>query len=172
MHTLVLSTGSNLGNRRENLVSAIGLIEEKLGPILKVSGIYESGAWGYDSKNRYHNQCLLVETDSGTEDCLRKIVEIELILGRERSGSGYSDRIIDIDILFFDTLVMDTGSLKIPHERLALRKFVLLPLAEILPDFEHPVLHKTCRELLEQCPDTGEVVLLKLKQEGRNSWGR
>ncbi len=161
MNMLVLCTGSNLGDRRENLVSAIGLIEERLGRILKISAIYKADSWGYESENQYYNQCLVIETKQGAEDCLKQILEIERMLGRERTGSGYLDRIIDIDILFFDDLVMDSGSLKIPHERLAFRRFVLLPLVEILPDFEHPLFRKTIRELLEQCSDPVEVVLLK-----------
>ena len=163
MIRLVLSTGSNLGDRRKNLVSAIGLIKEKLGRILKVSRIYESGSWGYISSNRFYNQCLAVETDLGAEDCLSQILEIERIMGRERSGSGYSDRIIDIDILFVDDLVMESDSLRIPHEKLAFRRFVLMPLAEILPDYEHPLLHKSSQELLEQCTDPEEVVPLEFK---------
>ena len=153
MHTLVLSTGSNLGNRQENLESASGLIGERVGTIRKSSVLYESRAWGYRSEYSYFNQCLEVHTELAPGDCLKQILGIERMMGRERPGSGYDDRIIDIDILFYDDLILDTGPLKIPHERMQERKFVLLPLAEILPDLEHPVFHKPVHKLLKQCSD-------------------
>jgi len=163
MHTLVLSTGSNLGDRRENLASAIELIRGRLGRILKSSDIYESPSWGYQSKNRYYNQCLVVETDIEAEECIRRILEIEHLMGRERTGSEYADRVIDIDILYYNNLVMDSGVLKIPHDKLAERKFILLPLAEILPEFEHPELHVSSLEMLRQCADKQDVKRLYLR---------
>lgn len=163
MHTLVLSTGSNLGDRQENLASAKELITERLGKILKVSHLYESVSWGYQSKNLYYNQCLLIETGLGTDQCLRHILEIEEILGRKRSGKGYADRIIDIDIIYYDNLVLDSNRLKIPHPKLAERKFVLVPLAEILPEFEHPELYLNSLELLRQCSDLQDVKRVILK---------
>ena len=153
MHTLILSTGSNLGNRKENLKSASGLIGERIGTIRKSSALYESRAWGYKSEHPYLNQCLEVYTDLAPGDCLKRILEIERMMGRERPDIGYDDRIIDIDILFYDDLILDTGPLKIPHERMQERKFVLIPLAEILPDFVHPVFHKPVHEFLKQCSD-------------------
>jgi len=172
MNTLVLSTGSNLGNRKENLDSARRMIGEYIGRILNSSAIYESRSWGYRSENLFYNQCLSVETELGARDCLDQVHKVERLLGRARETTAkginsmehvpkeidweanvYLDRIIDIDILFYNDLILDTGSLKIPHERLAERRFVLLPLAEILPCFQHPVLHKNIRELLKKCPD-------------------
>jgi len=176
MNTLVLSTGSNLGNRKENLDSARRLIGEYIGRILNTSAIYESRSWGYRSENLFYNQCLLMETELGARDCLDNVHKVERLLGRERGTTAtninpvehvpkekdreapvYLDRIIDIDILFYNDLILDTGSLKIPHERLAERRFILIPLAEILPCFQHPVLHKNNRELLEKCMDPLEV---------------
>ena len=163
MNTLILSIGSNLGDRKDNLASAIKLISGRIGRILKTSGIYESPSWGYQSKNPYYNQCLALETDLEAEECLRQILEIEHLMGRERTSKGYADRIIDIDILYYNDLVMDFGGLKIPHDKLAERKFVLLPLAEILPDFKHPELHVSSLELLKQCIDKQDVKKVYLK---------
>jgi len=176
MNTLVLSTGSNLGNREENLDSVRRLIGEYIGRILNTSAIYESPSWGYRSENLFYNQCLSVEMELGARDCLDQVHKVERLLGRERETTAtdinsvehvpkgmdreaivYLDRIIDIDILFYNDLILDTGSLKIPHERMAERRFILLPLAEILPCFQHPVLHKNIRELLEKCPDPLKV---------------
>ena len=157
MHTLVLSTGSNLGNRSQNLESAMKLIEEKIGAIRKSSSIYESRAWGYQSNNHYYNQCLEVQTDLGAEEILDRILQIERIMGRERCASEYADRIIDIDIIFLNDAILDSDPLTIPHKRMQDRKFVLIPMAEILPGLEHPVLHKTVHELLGLCSDPLKV---------------
>jgi 2-amino-4-hydroxy-6-hydroxymethyldihydropteridine diphosphokinase len=161
MHTLVLSTGSNLGNKPGNLESALLQIEKRLGRIIKSSAIYESPAWGYKSKNLFYNQCILVETDHGLGDCLELIQEIEDKFGRERFKSEYHDRSLDIDILFYNEIIMDTELLQVPHPRMHLRKFVLIPLAEILPEMIHPVFQKSVTELLEICKDPNEVRPLK-----------
>jgi 2-amino-4-hydroxy-6-hydroxymethyldihydropteridine diphosphokinase len=165
MHTLVLSTGSNLGNKLENMESALLQIEKYLGKIIKASAIYESTSWGYESENLFNNQCILVETDLGLGDCLELIQEIEDQFGRKRFESEYHDRSLDIDILFYNEIIMNTELLQVPHPRMHLRKFVLIPLAEILPDMIHPVFRKTVAELLELCEDPKEV--RPLKREAR-----
>ncbi len=157
IHTLVLSTGSNLGNRQQNLADASGLIRGMLGSIRQSSSLYESPSWGYSSEHSYYNHCIEVQTELAPGECMQQILEIERMMGRERKGKGYGDRVIDIDILFYDDLILDLDRLKIPHERMHERKFVLLPLAEILPELHHPVFHKSVRELLEQCSDPVNV---------------
>jgi 2-amino-4-hydroxy-6-hydroxymethyldihydropteridine diphosphokinase len=159
MHTLVLSTGSNLGDRKKNLESALEQIQKKLGEILKCSAIYESLSWGYESKNLFYNQCIEVKTDKELGDCLDLILEIERQFGRERIETEYHDRSLDIDILFYNGIITDTELLKVPHPKMHERKFVLVPLAGILPDLIHPVFHKTVRELLGECMDPLEVYL-------------
>ena len=158
MHTLVISTGSNLGDRQDNLETASLLLQERIGTLRRSSAIYESVPWGYDSPNSYFNQCLLLDVDLSPEDCLGIMLGIEQLMGRTRRNKEYLDRIIDIDILFYDDLVLDSPSLRIPHLKIPDRRFVLLPLVEILPDLEHPVLKKSARELLDLCSDPLEVI--------------
>jgi 2-amino-4-hydroxy-6-hydroxymethyldihydropteridine diphosphokinase len=161
MHTLVLSTGSNLGDRRRNLELARSRIGEKIGPVRLASGIYESASWGYSSDHSFYNQCLEVLTELDTGECIERILETEREMGRERDGCGYSDRVIDIDILFYDQLVIQSGNLTIPHKSMHERRFVLQPLAEILPGYEHPVYGVTISELLERCSDPHTVRRIK-----------
>lgn len=157
IHTLVLSTGSNLGERMKNLESAIVQIKNSLGRISKCSAVYESSSWGYESENLFYNQCLEVVTGHDLKECLDIVQEIERKFGRQPGDAGYHDRSLDIDILFFDQIIWDTELLTVPHPRIPERKFVLVPLAEILPDWGHPALHKTIRELLSECGDTLDV---------------
>jgi len=157
LHTLILSTGSNLGNRIDNLHLAANKIGQLLGPVLQSSSVYESKAWGYNSEHSFYNQCLEVSTSIEPMECMKRILEIEAGMGRKRGVPMYTDRIIDIDIVFFDDLILNTNGLRIPHEKLTERRFVLLPLAEILPGLLHPVFLKTVRDLLTDCPDKGLV---------------
>jgi 2-amino-4-hydroxy-6-hydroxymethyldihydropteridine diphosphokinase len=128
-------------------------IEEKIGHVRLVSGIYESAAWGYSSKNPFYNQCLEIQTELSPEECLELILETESEMGRQRDGTGYSDRIIDIDIVFYDREIIQSGKLSIPHASMQERRFVLQPLSEILPGYEHPEYGMSVNELLKKCRD-------------------
>ena len=154
---LVLQLGSNLGNRTGNLHQARLLIGESIGPIKSVSSIYETAPWGYDSKNGFLNQCITVRSDMDPGRILEKIHLIEAKPGRQGRSLEYIDRLIDIDILFYGDMVLSRPDLQIPHNKIQDRRFSLVPLAEILPDFEHPVFRKKISTLLSECIDNLEV---------------
>jgi 2-amino-4-hydroxy-6-hydroxymethyldihydropteridine diphosphokinase len=145
-----LSLGSNIGNRSEHIADAIVRISEKIGKIVLLSDYYETEPWGFHSKSKFLNVVAEVETNQEPYDLLRTTQKIEIETGRkEKSADGvYKDRIIDIDILFYNDLVLNANDLIIPHPLLHERQFVLQPLAEIAPDFVHPLLNKKIKDFL------------------------
>lgn len=151
-----LLLGSNLGDRPQVLAAAREAIAEQAGSITCQSAIYETAPWGITDQPAFLNQVLEITTSLLPEDLLRIILNIEHDLGRVRY-ERWGARVIDIDILYFGQTVMDSARLTLPHPRIQDRRFVLAPLAEIAPDFIHPVLQKTSSQLLEQCPDTSAV---------------
>ena len=154
MKTVSLLFGGNIGETAVIFEKASKLLEKKLGRINARSAIYRSKSWGYQSENDFLNQLFLFKTGLSAENILEICLETEQKLGRKRNqDSGYTDRIIDIDILYIDNLIIDNGRLTIPHPRIQERLFVLVPLSEIIPDFIHPVLRKTNKSLLSLCPD-------------------
>lgn len=154
-HLAYLSLGTNLGDKHFNLSKAIDFILELCGIIEDKSGVYSSPPWGFTSDNDFYNQCLKVKTSLNPEMLLEKLLSIENINGRKREGGGYSDRIIDIDILFYDDLIINEENLIIPHPKLQERLFVLAPLEEIASEFIHPILEVSVGKLRERCE--GEV---------------
>ena len=157
MNKVVLLLGSNLGDGQLLFQQVISLIEKRLGKLEKQSALYQSPPWGFEHENNFINQVLIMNTEKDTEQVLQSCLQIEVDLGRKRKTQGYGARIIDIDVLFVNDEVMETESLVLPHPRLHLRKFTLLPLAELIPDFVHPTLNKTIQELLVACEDNSEV---------------
>lgn len=161
MKKTFLGLGSNTGDRMKFLSEAERAIGDSIGRINYSSSVYETGPWGFKSKKKFLNRVLGVETVLSPSDLLERILKIESDLGRIRSRKGYSSRIIDIDILFFGDEIINEGSIVIPHPHLHERKFVLVPLDEIVPDLVHPVLKKTVEELLSICTDKGKVRIYK-----------
>lgn len=140
MPLVYLGLGTNLGNKEQNLHDAVTGLSAEVGSVLKLSSFYASVAWGFISKNEFLNAVVLVETNLPPLELLDKTQEIERLLGRTaKSTSCYSDRIIDIDVLLYDTLIIDQPSLKIPHPLMTKRDFVLIPLLEIAPELVDPV---------------------------------
>ncbi len=165
-HTVYLLLGGNIHPRKAYLEKAIELIGKEIGSVRKVSSLYESEPWGFEATVSFLNRLVVVETPLGPLALLKKIQEIERRCGRlEKSENGrYASRTLDIDILFFDDEVVNLPELTLPHPRLAERRFVLVPLAEVAPEKNHPVLGKSCLELLTTCEDKGKVWKLKGKE--------
>jgi 2-amino-4-hydroxy-6-hydroxymethyldihydropteridine diphosphokinase len=135
MSNVYLSIGTNLGNKEQNLVNAIAKIGSGIGIVRKVSEFHKSEPIGFQSDNQFLNAALLVVTNLEPLVLLQKLQNLELELGRtEKSTDTYSDRIIDIDILLYDDIIIDLPELKIPHPKMMERDFVLIPLREIAPD--------------------------------------
>jgi len=150
MALVYLSLGTNIGNKRGNLITATGLLAERVGDILALSTLYETEPWGYQSDNSFLNAALIQITKLPPLELLDATRLIEIEMGRiQKSNGTYTDRIIDIDILMYDDLILHTERLILPHPLMHKRKFVMEPLAEIAPAAVHPVFHKTIEELYQ-----------------------
>jgi 2-amino-4-hydroxy-6-hydroxymethyldihydropteridine diphosphokinase len=152
---VVLILGGNLGDREELINQAVKLISEK-NRLMAKSAIYETQAWGNVAHGNFLNQVIQLETSLSPEKLLERIWQIEEKLGRNRTET-WGDRTMDIDVLYYGDEVIGTPELAIPHRFIQERRFVLVPLSEILPDMIHPVLGKSNRKLLEECQDSCEV---------------
>jgi 2-amino-4-hydroxy-6-hydroxymethyldihydropteridine diphosphokinase len=153
MSVIYLALGTNLGDRLANLRAAI----DALAPSVlhrQSSRIYETLPWGYTDQPAFLNMAVKCETDLEPESLLKRLKQIEVRVGRVESFR-WGPRLIDVDILFYDDLILNTPPLVIPHPRLHERAFVLVPLADIAPDFVHPVLKKTITQLLADCDTSG-----------------
>ena len=157
MNTAYLLIGGNMGKKEENLETARSAIIELCGPIINLSAIYETAAWGNTEQPVFLNQALEINTTLNARQLIRKLLKIEKTMGRIRSQK-LSPRIIDIDILLFNNERHDTSFLKLPHPELQNRRFALIPLADIAADVIHPILRKKISELLIDCPDTLPVL--------------
>jgi 2-amino-4-hydroxy-6-hydroxymethyldihydropteridine diphosphokinase len=158
MNRIYLSLGSNLGDRRLNLKKGIGLLEQLTGKPGAISSIYETEPWGCDSDLNFYNQVIELFTPLRPLPLLEAIHEAEKKCGRERSAIRYAPRTLDIDILFYGDSVIDLPELKVPHPNLQERQFVLVPLAEIAPQFVHPLLNKDMEQLLKACGDDKKII--------------
>ena len=161
-HQVYIGIGSNLGNKRENYLEALERIAKiPKTRIIKESSVYESQPLG-DSKEWYINGVIEIETELKPELLLVKFKNIERAMGRKKVRKRWGARIIDIDILLYDSLVMNKKSLKIPHPEMHQRKFVLIPLSEVAPQVIHPVLSVSISELLVGVKDDKRVSLARL----------
>lgn len=154
-----LGIGSNIGNRAGNIHDAIGLLEKNVGKIAKKSHVYETQPWGEPNQDPFYNQVVMLNTTLDPRDLLDKISRIERELGRERKEK-WGPRVIDIDILFYGKRVIRDKGLEIPHPELHKRGFVLVPMMEIAPEFEHPILNKQIDDLYMNCEDESAVIML------------
>jgi len=157
VNTAYILLGGNIGNVAETFDMARAFINGVAGHITASSSLYKSVPWGFESNHLFLNQTLEISTILHPFGLLSTLLDIEKALGRHRTKSGYQSRMIDIDILFYENLVINQEGLEIPHPRMHLRRFTLLPLAEIAPHFVHPVLNSSVKDLLGACPDASEV---------------
>ena len=157
MHKVFLGIGGNLGNKSENFKKVISLVEENLGGVIKSSSVYESPPWGFHADENFWNQVLIIETEQSPQQLLENIHKIEDFFGRERKKKEYISREMDIDILYFDYIYMETDTLFIPDPHIQKRLFVLVPLTEIAPDFKHPLFRLTSIQMFENCKDKSVI---------------
>lgn len=149
MHDLYLGLGSNLGNKKEIIQKAVLAIEKQIGRVIALSSLYETKPMGFESENIFINAACHVKTNLQPLDVLEKTQSIEREMGRisKSLGGVYADRLIDIDLLLFDSLIAEHQHLILPHPQLHTRSFVLFPLADIAANVIHPVLHQTISQL-------------------------
>ena len=152
--------GSNLGDRQLLINQACEMIEERCGRIVSKSRLYESEPWGFKSEHWFLNQVVVLDTEMSPDDLMDTLLAIEKDLGRDRTTphEGYVSRPMDLDILYWGKdLIVEKQHVIVPHPRLHKRRFTLLPLCDVAPDYVHPILKKTNRQLLDECQDTGIV---------------
>lgn len=156
---LFILLGTNLGDRIVNLEKARNEIDFRIGIVTNSSKFYETAPWGITDQPSFLNQVLQVSTYLKAEKILSLVLKIELDMGRKREIK-WGSRLIDIDILYFGNKIIKKQELTVPHPFLQERRFTLVPLAEIAPDFIHPILQNTNSELLEKCEDDSNVILM------------
>lgn len=144
--------GSNQGEKKKLLEEACDLINKRCGMVVERSSAYITEPWGFEAEEWFLNELLVVETELEPDDLMNKLLEIEAELGRVRHPeiTGYCSRTVDLDILYYGDKIINTEKVTVPHPRLHLRKFALMPLCEIIPDFLHPIFNLSQTQLLEK----------------------
>ena len=144
---IILSIGTNIGDRERNIENAVKALGE-IGKVTAISPIYTSEPWGFESENGFYNIALTMESELSPLDLLQETQRIEKELGRTaKTTTTYTDRIIDIDLIDYDNQIIDTPTLTLPHKLMHQRNFVLYPLTDIAPEWQHPTLKLTALEL-------------------------
>jgi 2-amino-4-hydroxy-6-hydroxymethyldihydropteridine diphosphokinase len=158
MKAAYLLIGGNLGDRLGFMAAAREKMKQKGIEILRRSSVYETAAWGNTNQPSFLNQVLEITTSFSPEDLLTELLSIEQSLGRIRAEKNGA-RTIDIDILYFESEIISKPGLSVPHDRISIRRFVLVPLTELIPDFIDPKTSKSIVEMLNDCQDTLEVTI-------------
>ena len=159
-HQIILSLGTNQGQKLQNMEQCILFLHEEVGTIIRVSSLYETDSWGFESDS-FFNCVVLMHTNLKPKKLLKKILKVETKMGRVREETQeYKARIIDIDIVAYDDEVIETKNLAIPHPHLSDRLFVLLPLRELIMNWEHPITKKPISEIITNCKDKGKCAIV------------
>lgn len=152
-YQVVLSLGSNQGNRLENIENCINLIHQEIGTVVQVSKLYETPAWGFES-DAFYNCALVLHTNASAQKILSQVLKVEKQLGRIRSEQqGYQSRLIDVDVIIYEDEIINTDKLQIPHPLMQNRNFVLMPIQDLNLNWKHPIFQKTIPELIAITPD-------------------
>lgn len=162
-YQLYLCLGGNIGNKSQIFKKTLFFIGKTIGRIEQVSPLFVSPPWGFEAKTAFWNQVVVVATLLTPAEVLQEIRKIEAFFGRKRVSGRYISRRMDIDILYYDQLVLETEDLSIPHPLIGRRRFVLAPLALLSPEFRHPGTGKTMAEMLAECEDPSDVQILNPK---------
>lgn len=160
--------GSNLGNKLAHLEKAIFCLKQAGLNLIEISHLYQTKAWGNQNQDDFYNVVLKIETNFTAVKLLETLLAIESEMGRIRSEEKWLPRIIDLDILYYNNDILNLPNLQIPHPFIAQRKFTLIPLNDIAPDYNHPLLGLTNKELLQNCLDQGEVIETNLSLDIEN----
>jgi 2-amino-4-hydroxy-6-hydroxymethyldihydropteridine diphosphokinase len=160
MNYAYLLIGGNLGDTTKVFQQAFDLLGKQAGTIIQESSVYKTAPWGFPDQQDFLNQAILIRTTLQAGQLMQLLLKIEEALGRKRKEK-YGPRIIDIDILFFNDAIINDHGLIVPHPEVQNRRFALIPLAEIAPELNHPLLHKNINELLQDCPDDLQVSLIR-----------
>jgi len=157
-HLVFLSLGSNVGNSSETLEQAISYLNDNgFIKLIKKSSIYLTEPWGYKNQNWFYNLAIEGQTEFSPYEFINFIKTIEVYLGRQRRNH-WTEREIDIDLLFYDKLILQNQKLTIPHPQIENRRFVLVPMDEIAPNYVHPLLNLSIHEILLNCKDKSKVI--------------
>lgn len=155
---VLISLGSNMGDRVSYLRNAIEILREEGFEDVDLSGVYETPPWGFNAETSFYNLCAAGYIELSPSKFMKLLIETEEKLGRTRNPEmRYTSRTLDLDIILWDTLLIDSPLLNIPHPRAHLRRFVLEPAAEIVPEWKHPLFGKSIKQLLGECEDNSPI---------------